>query len=514
MLFFAFTGLLNAIGSALLGLFVFFKNPKEKINQTFSLLCLSITLWALPYCFWQLANDEKTALFWSRVLMVGAIFIPVTFLHFVFSLLNLQEKRKLFLTLSYILASIFFILDFTPLFVKNVTSELYFPYWPKPGIFFHPFLFLFFTYITYGCYLLFKAFKKSKGIERVQFAYFLIASLIGFPSGSTNYFLWYGIPIPPYLNILVIFFPIFTTYGIIKHHLFRISVILTELLLGLISLLLIIQIFMAPTILWRFVNSGIFVLFCIFGWLLIKYTFREIKRREELEKISQAKTEFLSIASHQLRTPLSVLKGYLSMILEGNYGELSERLKTPLINVYSSTERLIKLVNDFLNITKIETGKVEIELEEVDLEELIADQVKELEIKAKEKNLGLIFEKPKEKIPKLLLDKEKIGQAISNLIDNAIRYTHSGEVRVILEKTGNFVKIKVKDTGEGLTKEEAEKLFESFSRGEAGRKFYTEGSGLGLYIAKKLVELHKGKIWVESPGKGKGSTFYIELKIK
>ena len=138
----------------------------------------------------------------------------------------------------------------------------------------------------------------------------------------------------------------------------------------------------------------------------------------------------------------------------------------------------------------------------------------EIEIEAKKKNLYLNFEKPKISLPKILIDRGRIKEVLSNLIDNAIKYTQKGGITIRLEIANGRLQIVIADTGEGLTKEEISKLFESFSRGEAGTKFWTEGAGLGFYLARKFVDLHKGKIWAESEGKGNGSTFYIELPIK
>ena len=323
---------------------------------------------------------------------------------------------------------------------------------------------------------------------------------------GTNEYAKYG----SYFTLLYI---IPLAIGITRYHLFGIEVILTEILVGVIGILLLIQIFVAPTIFWKIINGIIFLLFCIFGYLLIRGVFREIRRREELERISRAKTEFISITSHQLRTPLTVIKGYLSMILEGVYGEVSEKVKKVLENIYLANERLIKLVNSFLNVSKIELGKLELELERTDIAEVIESVLKEMEVGAREKNLYLRFEKPKE-VPKILVDKEKIREIILNLVDNAIKYTQRGGIEIKLQIIDSRLQIVVSDTGEGLTKEEKEKLFESFSRGSAGQKYWVEGAGIGLYVAKRIVELHQGKIWVESEGKGKGSTFYVELPIK
>ena len=160
------------------------------------------------------------------------------------------------------------------------------------------------------------------------------------------------------------------------------------------------------------------------------------------------------------------------------------------------------------------------QIEKTSLEEIITSVVEELKNAAKEKNIYLKWEKPEKPLPKISVDREKLRQAIMNVIDNAIRYTEKGgvtiksEIRNPKSETQGKIIIEVKDTGTGLTKYELSKMFESFSRGAAGTRLYTEGVGLGLYVAKKFVEMHNGKIWAESKGKGKGSTFYIELPIK
>ena len=526
MLFYAITGLINAVGSAFLGLFVYLKNRKENINKTFGLLCLSIVLWSFPYYIWQLSNTEKTALFWSRVLMVGAIFIPVTYLHFVFTFLGLYQKKKKFLIFSYIVAFIFLILNFTPLlFVKKVVPELSFPFWPKPGIAYPPFLLMFFGYIIYGCYLLFNAYQKRTGIERTQISYFLIASLIGFPSGATNYLLWYGIPTPPYWNVLVILFPVLTTIGITRHYLFEIRVILTEALVIATGLALLIQAVVAETVLLKVLGGALFVFFVIFGYQLVRSVIREIELRaelerayKELERIDMAKTEFLSMASHQLRTPLGIIKGYISMMLEGDYGEIPEKLKEKLKNTYVSNDRLVKLVNDLLDITRLEMGKIELNLERASIGEIISGVVEEMKTVAEKKGLYLKWEPLRQAQGKPLLemslDKNKIRQVILNLIDNGIKYTEKGGITITSKIKDNRLQIEVRDTGVGMGKEEIENLFEIMARGRAGLQYWMQGTGLGLYTARKFVEMHGGRVWAESPGKDKGSIFYVELPVK
>ena len=242
---------------------------------------------------------------------------------------------------------------------------------------------------------------------------------------------------------------------------------------------------------------------------------KELKKAyANLKKLDMAKTEFLSIASHQLRTPLTIVKGYVSMLLEEDYGEMPERAKRPLAGIFKSNERLIILVNDLLTVPKIEAGKIEMNFEKIDLSVLILGLIEEFQMEVKKKGIYLKLEKISSKMPEILIDNSKIRQALFNIIDNAIKYTNQGGITIKCAFESEKYKISIKDTGEGMTNKDAEKLFKSFSRGPAGIKLWTEGAGLGLYVAKKFVELHGGNVWVKSDGKGKGSTFYIELPIK
>jgi len=219
------------------------------------------------------------------------------------------------------------------------------------------------------------------------------------------------------------------------------------------------------------------------------------------------------MASHQLRTPLTAIKGYVSMVLEGTYGELPRRMHKPLKNVLISNDRLVKIVNDLLNISKIELGKMELEKELTQVEELVKSCYEEMKIAAEKKNLKISLKTSKDFLPKIEVDQLKLRQVISNLIDNAIRYTSQGSVEIEVRKTDSHIHILVKDTGEGLNEKEKKEIFGGFIRGTAGVNFFVEGAGLGLYVAKKFLSLHNGKIWAESEGKGKGSTFYVELPI-
>ena len=313
---------------------------------------------------------------------------------------------------------------------------------------------------------------------------------------------------------------------LITFYIFLLDYFLPLFIGGVIVLFLLIEFFLVGTINSLSASDLIFEIISVLSVAfvtanLIRRMIIERKTKEQLQiayldlqRLDRAKSEFVSIASHQLRTPLTAIKGYISMILEGTYGKVPEKSVRPLENVSQSNERLIKLVNDLLNVSRIEAGKLEMNYEKVTIDEIVKSVFEELKNEAGKKKLYLKLEESKEALPKIFVDKDKFRQVILNLFDNAIRYTEKGGITVKLKAQSEKLKIEISDTGEGMNEEEIEKMFTSFSRGTAGTKLYTEGAGLGLYVAKKFVEMHQGKIWAESVGKGKGTTFYIELPIK
>lgn len=234
----------------------------------------------------------------------------------------------------------------------------------------------------------------------------------------------------------------------------------------------------------------------------------------KLKELDKAKSEFLSIASHQLYTPLTALRGYLSMLLEGDFGVLAEKQK-PIFDILSkSTERLITLIKDLLDISRIESGRLELKLESVDLVEMAATLVRDLMPNAMNKKLQLIFNKPTQTVSHVVVDIQRVRQVMLNFVDNAIKYTPQGKIEVNLKQENDEIIFSVTDTGRGLSKDEIVKLFTKFTRVGGSQRLHTEGTGLGLYVAKQIVNEHHGNVEVTSPGHGQGSTFSMRLPIK
>ena len=455
------------------------------------------------------------------MLSIGSTFIPIFFIHWIFALFNLYKKKEGVLIGGYLITLFFLSFIFSPLYIKEITPQLSFLWWPQAGTVYS--LYIIFGYlgmVGYGSYVLINLYHRVSGSLREQIKYILLAIIVGFGGGITNFPLWYGIHIPPYGNFLVFLYPFILAYIMLKHRLMDIKIILTQFLVGAIAFLLLIQFLISESIFDYLWKGTLFLIFLFFGYLLIQSVSREIQRRAELQRLyqevdrlSKAKSEFLSIASHQLRTPLAAIKGYISMILEGSYGELNEKVKGPMESVYQSNERLIKLVNDLLNLSRLDAGKIKFEPQPTSLEEMIKGIIEELRITIENKGLYIKMKEPQLPLPEVMVDRDHIRQVILNILDNAIKYTRKGGITVELSKIDNTEQIKISDTGEGMDERELAGLFQMFSRATAGAQFHTEGAGIGLYIVRKFVEMHKGRIYAESKGKGKGSTFYIELPI-
>jgi len=246
MTYYAFSGLLNLIACATLGVFVYSRAPNDPRHRTYGLYCLSICVWSFFYFGWQLTESRDLALVFVRLLMAGAILIPIFYLHNTLTILNLVDGHRPLLRGGYLLSGIFLVCNFTPLFVADLQPEMSFRYWPKPGPVFHVFLAWFVAYSGYATYLIAVAWREAKGLRRTQYLYLMIGSLVGYGGGATNFPLWYGIQIPPNGTILVSVYSAIVAYTIIRYRLLDFSVIVQK---GLLYLLLLFTLAAMPSIL-------------------------------------------------------------------------------------------------------------------------------------------------------------------------------------------------------------------------------------------------------------------------
>ena len=566
MTYFAIAALVNTISSLILGSIVFFKDTKGTVNRAFFLYTIAITWWSFSYFIWQISNSSDEALFWCRSLMAGAIFIPVFYIRFIYKFLEKKYSRPLIIFFL-IISCLFFVINFSSYFILDVRSRLNFEFWPTAGPLFGPFLGIWVLIVLYSLYLLFKEFKVNTGLRKTQISFVLWGTILGYGGGLTNYFLWFDVDIQPWGNILITLYALLVAYAILKYKLLNIKVIATEIGTFSVLLALFIQVLTSSDLSNFIIRGLIFVLALVGGLYLIKSVQHEIKQKEQLQELTtqlaqannhlkeldEMKTEFVSLASHELLTPVSAIEGYLSMLLDEKMARVDDpKALRYLDNVYKSAKRLARLIADMLNISRIEEGRLLVEKMDVNLTELIHQVIDEVKFKADERKQKVVFENTATIPWATYADADKIKEVVVNIIGNSIKYSRDpGTITVTVEKVptaqiqqkwdqleeeiksrplddqeainsavdphyrqlvgDNQLVIKIKDQGIGIPVEELPRLFKKFHRVGNYSTQESQGTGLGLYISRALVELHHGRIWPDSEGEGKGSTFTFTL---
>ena len=247
--------------------------------------------------------------------------------------------------------------------------------------------------------------------------------------------------------------------------------------------------------------------------MLVRRDLELTRAYERLRELDNVKSEFISVIAHQLRTPLSVTKWALDILEESIGGGSDEQQQMVLKKGKESNERMIKLVDDLLNVDLHEVGKVQYNFKPTSLVELVQKVLTQIEPLALHKKITVAFDPPHAELPLVPVDAEKLNAVIQNLIENALKYTpEGGMVRVVVEQKEQNILVSVQDSGIGIPKAEREHIFTKFYRGRNAVKTATEGSGLGLYIARKVIQRHGGDIWFESED-GKGTTFSFSIPI-
>lgn len=234
---------------------------------------------------------------------------------------------------------------------------------------------------------------------------------------------------------------------------------------------------------------------------------------ERLKQLDKLKDEFVSLASHELRTPMTIIKSYLWMFL-AKKKDLTPKEKTYIERAYESTERLIKLVNDMLNVSRIESGRLSLEIKDIQIVELIEKVVTELVPRAAQLGLRLSFTNPPNIVTPVKADPQRIEQVLINLIGNSLKFTPpGGSIVIFLQPQEKDILVQVADNGKGMKPEVKAKLFQKFATNGSSylHKQEAQGTGLGLYLSKALIEMHGGKMWAESEGENKGSRFNFTL---
>ncbi|MBP9697769.1 MAG: hypothetical protein KBD65_01100 [Candidatus Moranbacteria bacterium] len=517
-----------SIVALLVGGFVFLKKRDELLNKILFLVALSFSVWSILDLISWVGTDSRLIMFsWSLLGVVNSLVFTFCF-YFVYVFVT--KKDASFGTKLIVVLSLLPIVIFTPTSFNLSEFDVASCQAVEGGYF------VFYYYFIDLALFLATIIFQVVGYRRAQHEFKRQILLLSF--GIDLFLLSFIVTgfLASYLEIFtlvvyglfgMVFFLGFITYLIVKYQAFNVKLIGAQaLVVGLISLIGS-ELFFVEELTNYILVAVTFTLAGGFGIVLIRSVKEEVKRKEELQALSEqlagankelkrldaAKSEFISIASHQLRTPITAIKGYISLVLEGSYGKVIPSVQDVLNKVYMVNNRMSQLVEDLLSVSRIESGRVQYNFIETQLEPMVADIVDMFALMAKDKKLTLKIKLPGRSLPKLFLDVNKIREVISNLIDNAIKYTKDGGVTVSVEKEESHVIIKVKDTGIGVDPSDTKRVFEKFTRSSETMKLDVSGTGLGLYVGKNFVEAHGGVLAVESEGPGKGSAFIIKLPL-
>jgi len=513
------------------GSFVFAHSKRSKIEIWFSVFAVCVGIWSLSVLLFIASSSLAivalaawAAFFWGNLIFLSLLWFSVYFL---------EKSRATAKKIAFVSVIDIIILSYIS-FPGNLFIGVAIGAGTNKIIFSLSGLLIYTLAISLifliGEILLFTKYQISGPLERKQLRFIIggtfIAGFFGLTSnlalpGAGNFsFFWLG---PLFSTIMLL--PIF--YSIVRYKFLNLRVIAAEIFTALLLIISVINIFAARTVAEILTQGIAIVFFAVFGYLLIRSILREARSKEEIErlakdleeanvelkKLDEAKSEFISLAGHQLRAPLTVIKGYTSMLLEGTFGEISKKVSGALERVFISANNLTKLVSELLDLSRIESGRLKYEFKNIYLEDVVEKVLKELEEVSKQKRIAIEFKNENKKTFSVFGDADKLYEVVMNLLDNALKYSAASPIAVILKPRSKRLALSVADKGMGIPQNEMSKLFIKFGRTEIAKKEQPGGMGLGLYFVKKIVEDHKGRIWAESPGLGKGSTFFVELPV-
>ena len=507
--------------------FILVNNPRNKINILFTVYAFFLTLWSVLLLIFRNISIEYAS-FFMRAIYVSGLGIAIALWelvryfpkeekppHSFFSWLGLAAGIAVSATMfipDFIVISSYILPDTTRSVVLNPLG-----YWT--------FFIIFFFY--YGSALgkfLFRL-PNTEGLLKRQTGLILTGTTIAVVFGGYFNII---LPSPIFGNFHYIHWgPAFTLalvvlvgYAVARYQFMNIKALVTELYAISLFITMAFTLVFPDFIQNFFFRIALLLSVTVFCYLLIRSVLKEVERREQittlardlqdansrLQELDRQKTEFLSIASHQLRTPLSVLNGYLGLLQEGGYGTPSKEMSEIFKNMDESNTRLIKLVDEFLDITRIEQGRTKFYYAPHDMSDIVDSCVKELGQRAEQKGLVLVWNRDAVPHTANVAD-EKIRHGVFNFFDNAIKYSEHGSIAVKLKERDGGIEYTVTDTGLGFEEHDRLNFFQKFYRGENVQGTNVNGTGLGLYVVSKFIDAHGGKVWAKSPGLGKGSEF-------
>lgn len=512
----------------LLGLIVFWNNRRQLENRVFFVAMVFFGLWVfLDQVFWAANRSDVIMFVWTTIVFIEPL-VHMCMLYLAYLILTGRDMSFYAKLIACLLFLPQMFLVPTPLTLSSFDLTNCIP---------NESVFAYYSYAIEIVFILWITFLAIRYMRQIHTArtrreiFLLISGIVVFLVSYTGGNIYGTITDNWTIGAIGLFGMIllstFFAYSIVKYQTFNVKLISAQVLVMFLTLLSGAQVLLAKSTQDRIITVVTFLLMFVLGILLIRAVRIEVERKEELEKLAtelsaantelkrldSVKSEFISIASHQLRTPLTAIRGFLDLLLEGAYGKTEPKVKETLGKVAIANNRLMGLVENLLNISRIEAGRIQYQFNPLHIEDIVNELEDMFVLAAKEKGLAFSVKKPKHPLPLLSLDAVKIRETLSNLIDNALKYTPKGSITVSYEHDDRYVRVIVADTGMGIDPKDLPHIFNKFERGTGAEKVNVSSTGLGLYVGSKFAEAHGGTIRAESAGKGKGSRFILQLPI-
>jgi signal transduction histidine kinase len=520
---------ITTVVNVVLSLVIFSRGISNITNLLFGFFTGSAAIWTasiIGFYYFPQASIFVSWVVYTHVFALGTSFAFMLFTFFFPQ--DLSRGKKTILSISAIvffaLIAVLFLSDLIVGKVIGIEYEL--------GVLYPLYSVSLIAFFFTGYYALVRQYKLAvNDLQKIQTSYVATSGIVAptlaiIPDLILPYFgvfeyTWMG---PPFTLIMVVALFI----AMVRFQLFNIKVIATEIFATLIIIILLAQLFIATNATSVLITTLVLCMVAVSAFLLIRSVYREVDQREviqglykELEiknqklvELDKLKSQFLSIATHELRTPLTIVRNFISLMLDGTYGKVNDALAEGGRQVFQRVDDMARSVDTYLNVSRIEQGKIKYDFAPANFSVLVETAYKGLLTNAEKKKLALTLSVAKgaESI-RMRLDAPKITEVLINLIDNSIKYTPKGSVHLSLERVGQRARFTISDTGVGMTEKTQQNLFKLFSPGEDSKKINPASTGVGLYVSKAHVEAHRGTLTATSAGPGKGSQFVVELPL-
>lgn len=515
-----YSHLIPLLASLVVGVFIFISDRKSLINKILLFILGTFSLWVfLDLILW--ANEKSSLIMfsWSTMILLEVLIYGASF-YFIYVFIykkDLPEKVKflvgfLILPVVLLLGTKFNIVGFD---LTNCYREV------VEGPIATFYIYALEILAVLGIFVLaVHAFIKSKADFRKQIFIIslgIVLFLFTFSGGNIVGSLTENWNLGQFGLIGAPVFIAFLAYMIVRFRAFNIKLIATQVLVAGIWFLLLGILFIRTVENVRIITALTLILFTIIGELLIKSVKREIEQKEELAKLNielersiEQRESLVHLVTHKVKGSFTRSKYIFAGLLDGTFGEISPEIKKYAEQGLESDNMGISTVDLVLNADNLQRGIIKYDMQPTDFKPIVQKIAEEKKIPAEAKGLKLLTD-IKDGNYHILGDATWLKEAINNLVENSIRYTQKGEINIQLDDGDGKIKFKIKDTGMGITAEDKKNLFTQGGRGKNSVKINVDSTGYGLYSVKLIIEAHKGKVWAESEGEGKGSTFFVEL---